>query len=421
MRSQKAATAAKRGGVHVKANRRGFLRMVAGAGVLVGCERKVAPRASEGPFPGKVADMVLHTERPPNLEMPERFLLHDLTPNEAMFVRWHESVLPGGVDEDAYRLKVEGHVEVPLELSLKELKARFEVVSVVAVNQCAGNGRAGFTPRVPGVQWGRGAVGNAKWTGVRLGDVLRRARPRAGAGAVVFSGMDHAPLETVPRFEKSLPMHTARDILATGTVSAALRIDSEPLLAWAMNGAPLPALNGYPLRLVVPGWYATYWVKSLQSVHVREGDFDGYWMAKAYRVPDDPRANESPDAPAKKTVPVGRMNARSIVVRPEAGERLRRGAMTEVQGLAWDGGSGIAKVEVSTDGGASWSAAQLDRDLGPYAWRRFRHVWMPGDAGPATVVVRATSTSGEQQDTAPRWNRSGYLKSDAERIDVQVG
>jgi DMSO/TMAO reductase YedYZ molybdopterin-dependent catalytic subunit len=390
------------------ADRRTFLHMLAagGAGALVGCNRRVEPSPSASPYDGKVADMVLHTERPPNLEMPARFLAHDLTPNDAMFVRWHESLLPTSIDEAAVRLHVGGHVERPLDLSLADLRTRFEQVSVVAVNQCAGNGRASFGPRVPGVQWGRGAVGNAKWTGVRLRDLLAAAAPRTGAVEVAFGGMDRAPLESVPRFEKSLPMD-----VATGDA---------PLLAWAMNDAPLPMLNGFPLRLVMPGWYSTYWVKTLTTVTVLDRAFDGFWMQKAYRIPDTPDVSESPAELAPHTVPVRRMNVRSLVVRPEPSERVRRGVIAEVQGVAWDGGSGIAQVEVSTDGGATWGRAELDRDLGPYSWRRFRATWMPKEAGPVTIVARATSVAGERQEAKPRWNRSGYMKNEPERVDVEV-
>ena len=394
-----------------RSDRRDFLRLLA-AGTVAGCARSSPAGPDPGaappsePYQGKIADLVLHTERPPNLETPARFLAHDLTPNDAMFVRWHVSLLPTTVDEATYRLRVGGHVERPLELSLADLRTRFPTTSLVAVNQCAGNGRSAFSPRVPGVQWGRGAVGNARWTGVRLRDVLAAATPRSGAVEVSFGGMDRAPLDSVPRFEKALAMTAARGDGA--------------LLAWAMNDAPLPMLNGFPLRLVVPGWYSTYWVKALEAVTVLDHAFEGFWMKKAYRVPASPDASESPDALSKDTVPVGRMNVRSLFVPPRPGETLARGAMVELQGVAWDGGTGIARVETSVDGGASWQDARLEQDLGPFSWRRWRSVWMPREAGPATVLARATSAAGESQQARPRWNRSGYMKNDPERLDVVV-
>ena len=394
-----------------RADRRDFLRLLA-AGTVAGCARSRPTGTDAGgapssePYQGKIVDMALHTERPPNLETPERFLAHDLTPNDAMFVRWHESLLPTSIDEATYRLKVGGHVERPLELSLADLRTRFSTTSLVAVNQCAGNGRSAFSPRVPGVQWGRGAVGNAKWTGVRRRDVLAAAGPRDGAVEVTFGGMDRAPLESVPRFEKALAMPVAKG--------------DDALLAWAMNDAPLPMLNGYPLRLVVPGWYSTYWVKALEAVTVVDHAFEGYWMKKAYRIPAGADANESPDAPAKDTVPVGRMNVRSLFVPRRPGEIVARGAMVELQGVAWDGGTGIARVETSVDAGASWQDARLERDLGPFSWRRWRSVWMPREAGPATVLARATSRLGEGQGPRPRWNRSGYMKNDPDRLELEV-
>jgi sulfite dehydrogenase len=389
-----------------RTDRRDFLRLLA-AGTVAGCSRggkETPPPPSNEPYQGKIADLVLHTERPPNLEMPERFLAQDFTPNDAMFVRWHESLLPTSIDSATYRLKVGGHVDRPLELSLNELRARFPVTSLVAVNQCAGNTRSLFSPRIPGVQWGRGAVGNARWPGVRLREVLAAAGPRDGATEVTFGGLDRAPLDSVPRFEKSLTMQVARG--------------DEPLLAWAMNDAPLPMLNGYPLRLVVPGWYSTYWVKALEAITVLDHAFDGFWMTKAYRVPATVDASESPEDLRKQTVPVRRMNVRSLFVPPR--ETLRRGAMVELQGVAWDGGTGIARVELSFDGGATWKDARLEQDLGPFAWRRWRAVWMPGETGPAAVLARATSVLGERQESKPRWNRSGYMRNEPERLDVVI-
>jgi sulfite dehydrogenase (cytochrome) subunit A len=187
-----------------------------------------------------------------------------------------------------------------------------------------------------------------------------------------------------------------------------------------MNDAPLPMMNGYPLRLVVPGWYSTYWMKALDRIDVLDSEFDGFWMKKAYRIPASDGADERPDDLSKETIPIHRMNVGSLFVRPEPGERLARGAPCEIQGVAWDSGSGIARVEVSTDGGGTWQDARLDRDLGPYSWRRWRSSWIPSQKGPATVTARATSVRGEVQVARPRWNRSGYMKNDCERVDVEV-
>jgi DMSO/TMAO reductase YedYZ molybdopterin-dependent catalytic subunit len=187
-----------------------------------------------------------------------------------------------------------------------------------------------------------------------------------------------------------------------------------------MNGKPLPMLNGFPLRLVVPGWYATYWVKSLDTITVHDKPFDGFWMAKAYRVPTTKDFQEDPKNLAKETVPITRMTVRSLFVRPEPDESIKPGAAYEVQGLALDGGSGIEKVEVSADGGTTWAAAKLDPDLGKYSWRRWRFAWTPAQAGKYKLMAKATNTAGETQTTA-QWNRSGYARNVIESVEVTVG
>jgi DMSO/TMAO reductase YedYZ molybdopterin-dependent catalytic subunit len=282
---------------------------------------------------------------------------------------------------------------------------------VVAVNQCSGNSRSLYEPRMPGVQWGNGAIGNARWTGVRLRDLLAKAKVKAGAVDVSFNGLDEPTLPAAPNFAgtpdfvKSLPFDRAND--------------GEAMVAYEMNGQPLPMLNGFPLRLVVPGWYATYWVKALNEITVLDKPFEGFWVAKAYRVPNTPDFQESPKALAKETIPINRMTVRSLFVRPEPDEAVTAGAAYEVQGLALDGGSGVKTVEVSTDGGDTWSTAKLDPDLGKYSWRRWRFAWQP-QRGNHRLMVRATNTTGEKQTTA-QWNRSGYARNVIESVDVKVG
>ncbi|MDB5297908.1 MAG: putative cytochrome dehydrogenase-related protein, partial [Phycisphaerales bacterium] len=354
-------------------------------------------------FPEK-ADLILLTDRPPNLETPIRFFREDLTPNEAFFVRWHLGGIPTSINSTTFRLTVGGHVGSPLSLSLDDLKKNFEPASIVAVNQCSGNGRALFAPRVPGGQWDNGGMGNAKWTGVRLADLLKKAGVKAGAVDVTFGGLDRSPLPTVAPFVKSIPVGHAKL--------------SEAIVAYAMNDAPLPMLNGFPLRLVVPGWYATYWVKALSEVMVTPEKFAGFWMAKAYRIPTTPNMVEAPDALAKDTVPITDMTCRSVLVRPEPGERVAAGKAVEVEGVAFDRGTGIAKVEVSVDGGKTWAAAALDKDLGKYSFRRFRFAWTPA-AGRHTVMARATNAAGETQ-TTEQWNRAGYGRNVIEAVTVEA-
>src|SRR5271157_907690 len=346
-------------------------------------------------YPQKT-DLILLTDRPPQLETPLRYFRTDLTPNDAFFVRWHLSGIPTTVDLRTFRLEVGGHVNKPLSLSLKDLQSKFEPVSLVALNQCAGNSRGLFEPRVPGSQWGNGAMGNARWKGVRLKDVLDAAGVQAGAVQVGLQGLDVPPLPKTPRFEKSLQIDHARD--------------GEVMIEYEMNGAALPMLNGFPIRVVVPGWYATYWVKALSSVTVADQPLKSFWMEKAYRIPNNPAAMEDPAHLAPDTVPINRMVVHSIFLRPAPDEKLLAGRACQVSGLALDGGSEIRRVEVSKDGGQSWSDAALDPPIGKYSWRRWRHDWTPPSPGNYRLLVRATNADGEAQRTE-HWNRSGYQRS----------
>jgi len=382
-----------------------------GAALMVSCDRaaSAARPPSSTPdlarFPEKT-EMILLTDRPPQLETPLHYLRQDLTPNEAFFVRWHLEGIPAAVDLRTFRLNVSGHVGQPLQLSVDQLRSQFDPTSIIAVNQCSGNSRSFFVPPVPGGQWKNGAAGNAKWTGVSLKSILDRAQVKSGAVDVSFNGLDAPPLPSVADFRKALSIDHARD--------------GEVMVAYAMNDRPLPLLNGFPLRLVVPGWYGTYWVKALSDITVLPQPFSNFWTDKAYRIPDAPNGTESPNDLAKDTVPINRFNVRSIFVRPEPGESVPPGIPIEMQGVAFDSGNGIRRVEVSMDGGATWSDARLDPELGKYSWRRWRASWTPGNRGQYRLMARATNAVGETQSTA-QWNRSGFMWNVIEHVDVRVG
>ena len=236
-------------------------------------------------FPGKVAMRVIN-DRPPCLETPWRYFRHDLTPNEAFYVRWHLQAMPTAIDLKTWRLRIDGAVDRPLELSMDDLR-RLGSDEVVAVNQCSGNSRSLFGPRVAGAQWRNGAMGNARWAGVGLAKVLRAAGVRRDAVQVTFDGLDEGPLASVPDFVKALDIDHA--------------LQPEVTVAYSMNGQPLPVLNGFPARLVVPGWYATYWVKALHRITVLPHAFDGYWMAKAYKIPANSERRRGPACEADPT------------------------------------------------------------------------------------------------------------------------
>jgi len=357
-------------------------------------------------LPGK-KPLIRRSFRPPNFETPLADLAAPLTDNGAFFVRYHLTVIPR-IDPDGWRLQVSGaSARRALTLSLAELRSGFEQVEVVAVNQCAGNRRGLFTPRVPGVQWGGGAMGNARWRGVRLREVLQRAGVAADALEVVFGGADAPVLPATPAFVKSLPVERA--------------LDESTLVAFEMNGRPLPHWNGAPARLVVPGWVGTYWMKHLASIRIEPRAFDGFWMKTAYRVPTGafPGARFTSQETAE-TTPVTELLVNSLIVSPVSGARLSRGAHAELAGKAWDGGAGIEGVEVSVDGGQSWRDATLQRDLGRFAWREFRFVVDTSRAGRLDVAVRARSRNGAKQPDKLTPNPSGYHDNIVQAVSLEI-
>lgn len=355
-------------------------------------------------YPEKT-DLILLTSRPPQLETPLSHFQELITPNEALFVRWHITPIPISVDLAQWRLTVGGNTEKELQLSMDDL-GKFERVSYTAVIQCAGNGRSFFEPRVPGGQWKNGSMGNITWTGARLKDVLNAAGVKAGSVDVSFNGLDQGTLPAVPDFIKSLPLDKA--------------LEEDILIAYEMNGKPLSMLNGFPARLVVPGLYATYWVKALSSVSVNAKAFEGFWMNPAYRIPDNECGCVPPGAKPSRTIPIHRMTTRSLIVTPAEGETLKKNKPVNIMGVAFSGGHGIRDVIVSTDGGKTWSRASLGKDLGKYSWIQFTHPWRPGKAGTYTLMARATNSIGESQPFEGLWNPSGYLWNKIERLTVAV-
>jgi DMSO/TMAO reductase YedYZ molybdopterin-dependent catalytic subunit len=394
-------------------NRRGFLHLIGATGAAAlasSCKRlnSVAETPSSPTnlvrFPEKT-ELILLTDRPPQLETPLHYFRQDLTPNEAFFVRWHLEGIPGSVDLRTFRLNVSGHVQQPLQLSMDDLRSQFEPTSIIAVNQCSGNSRSFFQPRIPGGQWQNGAFGNAKWTGVPVKSILDRAQVKPGAVDVSFNGLDGPPLPSVADFVKALSIDHARD--------------GEVMIAYAMNDQPLPMVNGFPLRLVVPGWYGTYWVKALSDIEVLPHVFHNFWTDVGYRIPTAPNGTESPEHLSKDTIPITRFNVRSIFVRPEPDEIWHPGIPHQIEGVAFDSGHGIKQVEVSTDGGASWSNARLDAELGKYSWRRWRADFTPRSRGQYRLMARAVNTIGETQ-SKEQWNRSGFMWNVIEQVDVKV-
>ena len=397
-------------------SRRQVLQILGGGAALVASGRVPAWAQSSDPiltgrplvrYPQKT-DLILLTSRPPQLETPMKWFDRAITPNEAFFVRYHVFPIPTQVDLATWRLRIGGHVDRPLQLSMDELKTKFPAAAVTAVNQCSGNSRGRFAPRVLGGQWGDGAMGNAEWVGCRLKDVLAAAGVRQGAVEVTFDGLDKPAFPSVPDFVKSLALARVLD-------------DPTVIVAYQMNGAALPMLNGFPARLVVPGWYATYWVKNLSDITVVDKPFEQFWMKPAYRIPDNPCGCVEPGTAPKATVPIHRMNVRSFLVSPAPDARLAAGRPVTLNGIAFDGGYGIREVEISDDGGSTWRRVSLGPDLGPYAFREWSAAWTPPRAGAARVMVRAFNRIGESQGTEPLWNPSGYLRNVIESVEYPVG
>lgn len=354
--------------------------------------------------PGK-RPLIGLTARPPQLETPfSVFNEGVITPNDAFFVRYHLADIPLGIDPDAYRIVVKGSVEKPLSLSLADLKA-MPAIEYAAVNQCSGNSRGFFEPRVAGGQLANGAMGNALWRGVPLKAVLDRAGVKAGAKQVTFDGLDGPVMPGTPDFVKALDIDHARD--------------GEVMLAYAMNGADLPWLNGFPVRLVVPGYYGTYWVKHLSDIAVIDSEYDGFWMKSAYRIPANDCACTEPGKAPTATIPINRFSIRSFVTSLIDGASVKAGAPVTLKGIAFDGGYGISKVEVSTDDGKSWKDAALGKDLGKYSFREWT---LPATfaAGDHAVRVRATNVKGQTQPMTPSWNPAGYMRNVVETTHVRA-
>src|SRR5437879_5127119 len=307
------------------------------------------------------------TDRGIQLETARPYFLSPFTPNAAFYVRYQLERIPHAVDLSTWRLSLQGNVERPLQLGFDELVKNFKAVSVAAVNQCSGNSRSRFQPRVPGAQWGNGAMGNARWTGVRLRELLASAGIKSGTVQLQFQGLDRGP---GPEGKGADAVMKSLDLTDPALDDA--------LVAYLMNDEPLPMLNGFPLRLVVPGKFGVYWTKHLTWIRALTSEDTSYWMASAYRIPDTPKANTTPAAAASgtlKTVPIGhvRMPVRSFIVVPDGSSKLPSGLPVRVQGIAFSGDGPVVKVEFSEDHGRSWVAATVGAGHGPYAFRAWEH------------------------------------------------
>ncbi len=347
------------------------------------------------------------TSRPPQLETPLSVFNEGIvTPNDAFFVRYHLSEIPLSIDPEMFRLDIKGLVEKPLTLPLADLKTKFEPVEFLAVCQCSGNGRGLSQPRVGGGQLGNGAMGNAKWKGVRLKDLLDRAGVKSSAKQVTFNGLDKPIIEKIPDYVKALEIDHARD--------------GEVIIAYEMNGEPLPMLNGFPLRLVVPGYFATYWVKHLNEISVVEEPLANFWMNPAYRIPDNDCGFVEPGSAPGKTKPINRLNVRSFITNFQDGDTIKADQKTFLKGIAFDAGFGIKEVLYSWNSGKNWDPAKLGGDLGKYSFREWKTDDFKLPRGKHELKVRAVNRIGQSQPLEALWNPAGYMRNVVETIRVNA-
>jgi DMSO/TMAO reductase YedYZ molybdopterin-dependent catalytic subunit len=345
--------------------------------------------------------LIIRSARPQDLETPSHLLTSWITPNELFYVRSH--FYTPAIREAEWTLRIDGEVDAPLMLTLDAVR-QFASKTIAVTMECAGNGRSFHDPPVAGVQWEKGAVGTARWTGVPLVEVLARAGIKASAKYVWFDGADTG-VGTAPDFIRSLPIEKA--------------LHPDTLLAYEMNGERLPTPHGFPLRAIVPGWEGAYSMKWLTHITVSDRNHDGAFVQAAYRLPRWP-VSPGTLVSAADTVPVTELSVKSIVTEPAADSVIRSGGPLTIAGFAWSGDAQIRRVDLSTDNGRTWSSARLGRDQARYAWRRFEFVWRPMEPGSHVVLSRATDARGRVQPVKAEWNPGGYLWNAIDQVRVNV-
>jgi DMSO/TMAO reductase YedYZ molybdopterin-dependent catalytic subunit len=356
-------------------------------------------------LPGK-KPLIELADRPPNYEAPLEYFRTPITPNDEFFVRYHLADIPE-VDPKTYKIKVGGDgADNAVELTLDDLKA-LPAVEVVAVNQCSGNRRGLSKPHVPGVEWGYGAMGCARWKGAKLKDILAKAGLKKDAIEISFNGADGPVADKTPDFVKSIPTWKATE--------------DTTIVAYEMNGGPLPHFNGAPARLVVPGWTGTYWMKHLVEINALMKPLGTFWMAASYRIPlgKFPIRDRFISQETAANTPITEIVVNSLITSHRDGAKVKPGKVT-VSGIAWDGGYGIRNVSVSTDGGKTWSTATLGQDLGPFAFRPWRFD-LTAKKGKNSVMVNATNKIGQSQTAELIFNPPGYHNNVMQNISLVAG
>jgi len=359
-------------------------------------------------LPGK-RPLIKLSYRPPNYETPTSVFNSVITPNDAFFVRYHLAGIPDSIDAAKWRLKVGGEAAAtPFELSLSDLQKNFEQVELTAVCQCSGNRRGLSDPHVPGVEWGVGAMGNAVWKGVRMKDILAKAGIKPEAIEIVLDGADGPVLDKTPKFMKSIPVWKA--------------MDENTLIAYQMNGKPLPHWNGFPARAIVAGWTGTYWMKHIVSLSAVTKPLVTFWMNPAYRVPVGkfPMIDHFLSQENLASTPITEIVVNTLITTPESSMSAKPGQSVDVKGIAWDAGYGINQVECSTDGGMHWKPATLGKDYGRFAFRPWSFRFAERNPGTYTVIARASNHVGQTQADKLIFNPAGYHNNVPRPVTITV-
>jgi len=383
--------------------RRKFLKTAGRVGAVAGLGHLIpgslTSAFAQTPIPGK-EKLLVRSVRPEDLETPVGLFNSFITPKDLFYVRTHLYV--PRLEASTFKLQVEGEVERPLTLSLDDLK-KLPRGSVTVTLECAGNGRAFFDPPVAGIQWEKGAVGTARFTGARLADVLKQAGIKASGRYVAFNGGDK-PIGKMPDFVRNVPFEKA--------------MHTDTILAYEMNGEPLPVFHGFPLRVIVPGWEGAYSVKWLQQIQVIPAEHDNFFVKTAYRYPTK-RVAPGAAVDAKDMAPLTGLVVKSMITSPLDRATFKVGGIP-VTGFAWAGERNVTRVDISTDNGASWAQAELGRDRERYSWRQFKFEFKAPAVGFYSIMARATDDQGNVQPIEPQWNPSGYLWNVIDRVRINV-
>jgi len=382
-------------------SRRDVLTYLAMAAAATRLEPKLLFAQARAPQLYGKDKLIIRSVRPPDFETPVGLLNTFITPNDAFYVRSHLPI-PAQADAATWALKIGGEVNSPGSLSVDEIK-KLPAVTVTVTLECAGNGRAFFQPSVAGIQWEKGAVSTARFTGARMADVLKKFGVRTTGQNVEMHAADRPP-GTMPAFVRQVPMAKA--------------MHPDTLIAYDMNGQPIPLVHGAPLRAIIPGWEGAYSIKWLNALNVIAKDSESFWVATGYRYPTR-RIAPGAAVDAKDMSPLTGLVVKSLITTPSDGTAVATGKVAGA-GFAWAGENDITRVEVSTDNGATWQPARLTGEQARYTWRRFEFEFNAARPQSYLILSRATDSKGNVQPAVSQWNPSGYLWNQYDSIRIEV-